>query len=151
MVYTQKLYRVMSMHDVPAEQKFMCDTPGRVWEYWQKVIAANPQHDPSRETAVVIHVNTRRRAIGYHIVCHGTIDSLLVHPREVFRAAIVSNASAIVMVHNHPSGEPMPSEADIRITSDIRKAGDLLRVDLLDHVIIGETQFNSLRTLGYFA
>jgi DNA repair protein RadC len=76
---------------------------------------------------------------------------VLVHSREVFRAAILAAASAIVIMHNHPSGEPSPSEADIRVTRDLIRAGQLLKIDVLDHVIIGAAGLHcSLRELGYF-
>jgi len=81
----------------------------------------------------------------------GTLDTLLVHPREVFRAAIVASAAAIVLMHNHPSGEPQPSEADIKVTRDLIRAGQLLKVEVLDHVIVGNPTHCSLRQLGYFA
>ena len=84
------------------------------------------------------------------------LDSLLVHPREVFKTAIAANASALVLVHNHPSGDPTPSEADIRATRDLIRAGQLLKIEVLDHVILGRRtaengrDYVSLRELGYF-
>jgi len=80
----------------------------------------------------------------------GTIDTILVHPREVFRGAIIASATAVVMMHNHPSGEPTPSEADIKVTRDLIRAGQLLKIELLDHVIMGNPKYSSLRELGYF-
>jgi DNA repair protein RadC len=80
----------------------------------------------------------------------GTLDTILVHPREVFRGAIVAAASAIIVMHNHPSGEPEPSESDIRITRDLIRAGQLLKIEVLDHVIIGNGRHLSLRSMGYF-
>jgi DNA repair protein RadC len=78
------------------------------------------------------------------------MDTILVHPREVFRTAVIGAASAIVLVHNHPSGEPTPSEADIKVTRDLIRAGQLLKIDVLDHVIMGNPNRSSLRELGYF-
>jgi DNA repair protein RadC len=104
----------------------------------------------------VVLVNTRRRLIRIERISQGTLDSILVHPREVFKAAITANAAALVLVHNHPSGDPTPSEADIRVTRDLIRAGQLLKIDVLDHIILGrrtESQprdFVSLRELGYF-
>ncbi|MCS7338330.1 MAG: hypothetical protein NZ739_08870, partial [Verrucomicrobiae bacterium] len=88
-------------------------------------------------------------------IATGTLDTLLVHPREVFRHAITANAAAIVLVHNHPSGDPTPSEADIRITRELVRAGQLLKIEVLDHIVIGrpsadrEKDYVSLRQLGY--
>jgi len=104
----------------------------------------------------VLLLNTRRRLIRVEKLSQGTLDSLLVHPREVFRAAIAANAAAVVVVHNHPSGDPTPSEADIKVTRDLIRAGQLLKIDLLDHIIIGRAtsdrlkDYASLRELGYF-
>jgi len=108
------------------------------------------------ETLQVLLLNTRRRLIRVEPVSDGTIDTLLVHPREVFKAAIAANAAAVVLAHNHPSGDPTPSEADIKVTRDLIRAGQLLKIEVLDHVIIGRAtperpkDYASLRELGYF-
>ena len=108
------------------------------------------------ETLQVLLLNTRRRLIRIEEVTDGTIDTLLVHAREVFKAAISANASAIVLAHNHPSGDPSPSEADIRVTRDLIRAGHLLKIEVLDHIILGRAaegrakDYASLRELGYF-
>jgi DNA repair protein RadC len=108
------------------------------------------------ETLQVLLLNTRRRLIRVEEIADGTVDTLLVHAREVFRAAIAANASAIVLAHNHPSGDPTPSEADIKVTRDLIRAGQLLKIEVLDHVILGRAaegrakEYTSLRELGYF-
>jgi DNA repair protein RadC len=108
------------------------------------------------ETFQVLLLNTRRRLIRASEIANGTLDTLLVHPREVFKAAIAANAAAIVLAHNHPSGDPTPSEADIKVTRDLIRAGQLLKIEVLDHVIIGRAtpdrpkDYASLRELGYF-
>jgi DNA repair protein RadC len=104
----------------------------------------------------VVLLNTRRRLIRVELISQGTLDTLLVHPREVFRAAILAQAAAMVLVHNHPSGDPTPSEADVRVTRDLIRAGQLLKIEVLDHVILGRrsagrsVDYASLRELGYF-
>jgi len=109
------------------------------------------------ETLQVLLLNTRKRLIRVEEVIDGTIDTLLVHPREVFKCAIAANAAAVVLAHNHPSGDPTPSEADIKVTRDLIRAGQLLKIEVLDHVIIGRAtngrakDYSSLRELGYFA
>jgi DNA repair protein RadC len=109
------------------------------------------------ESFQALLLNTRKRLIRAEEISHGTLDTILVHPREVFRAAIVANAAAMVLVHNHPSGDPTPSEADIKVTRDLIRAGQLLKIEVVDHVIIGRAtaertkDFSSLRELGYFA
>ncbi len=111
---------------------------------------------PGVETFQVVLLNTRRRLIRVERISQGTLDTLLVHPREVFKSAIAANAAAIVLAHNHPSGDPTPSEADIKVTRDLIRAGQLLKIEVLDHVIIGRAtqerpkDYVSLRELGYF-
>jgi DNA repair protein RadC len=108
------------------------------------------------ETFQAVLLNTRRRLIRVEKISNGTLDTILVHPREVFRNAIAANAAAVIIVHNHPSGDPTPSEADIKATRDLIRAGQLLKIEVLDHVILGRataqrtTDYVSLRELGYF-
>jgi DNA repair protein RadC len=109
------------------------------------------------ENFQVVLLNTRRKLIRLERISQGTLDTILVHPREVFKPAIAANAAAIVLAHNHPSGDPTPSEADIKVTRDLIRAGQLLKIDVLDHVILGRAtqerprDFVSLRELGYWA
>ena len=92
----------------------------------------------NKEHFLVFFLNARRALLGSEIVSIGTLTSTLVHPREVFRPAIVANAKAIAVAHNHPTGEASPSPEDIRLTERLAKAGDLLGIELLDHVIVGK-------------
>ena len=109
------------------------------------------------ETFQILLLNTRRRLIDVAKIADGTLDTILVHPREVFKPAIAANAAAIILLHNHPSGEATPSEADIKVTRDLIRAGQLLKIEVLDHIILGRAtqerpkDFMSLRELGYFA
>ena len=128
----------------------LCDTPERAVDYWRVHITAHPHFNPECECFVVLHLNTRRRIRGHNLVSTGTLDTILVHPREVFRTAIAANASALILMHNHPSGEAVPSEADIRVTRDLIRAGQLLKLEVLDHVIVGNPGHSSLRSMGYF-
>ena len=104
----------------------------------------------------VVLLNTRRKLISVEKISQGTLDTILVHPREVFKSAIASSASAIVLVHNHPSGDPTPSEADVKVTRDLIRAGQVLKIEVLDHIILGRQSnertrdYASLRELGYF-
>ena len=92
---------------------------------------------PDVENPIVVHLSTRRKPIGFEVISTSTLDTLLVHPREVLKSAIVTNAAAIVLFHNHPSGDPAPSEADIKVTRDLIRAGQLLKIEVLDHVVLG--------------
>ena len=108
------------------------------------------------ETLQVLLLNTRRRLIRIEEISDGTLDTILVHPREVFKSAIAANAAAIILAHNHPSGDPTPSEADVKVTRDLIRAGQLLKIEVIDHIIIGRAtterakEYSSLRELGYF-
>lgn len=110
----------------------------------------------SVESFQVVLLNTRKRLVRVEEISEGTLDTILVHPREVFRTAIAANAAGLILVHNHPSGDPSPSEADIKVTRDLIRAGQLLKIEVVDHVIIGRASaertkdYASLRELGYF-
>jgi len=155
--YTIKLWRVVALHESPTlTDPQIADTPERIAAFYHETIALDPRHSKDVESLYVIHMNTRRRIIGYHLVATGTLDRVLSHSREVFRAAIVANCAAIVLLHNHPSGDPTPSEGDIRVTRDLIRAGQVLKIDVIDSVIIGNATpdrpqgYFSLREHGYF-
>jgi DNA repair protein RadC len=94
-------------------------------------------HDVDREHFVVLLLNRKNRCIGLNTVSIGSLTSAVVHPREVFKAAILANASAIICGHNHPSGDTEPSGEDRALTSRLAEGGKLLGIDVLDHVIVG--------------
>ena len=144
-------YKVTPLRECPTPQDMqLCETPDKAADYWRMHIATHPHFNPDCECLAVILLNTRKKIKGHHIVSIGTMDTILVHPREVFRVAIMTAASAIIVMHNHPSGESTPSDADIKVTRDLIRAGQLLKMELLDHVIIGNGNRSSLRELGYF-
>lgn len=142
-------FKVMRVRECVAPADLV-DTPERAFEYWKTNIPSAIWFDPAKEAFVVLVLNTRRRIIGHNLVALGSLDSVCVRPLEVFRPVIVAAGAAIILAHNHPSLDPTPSEADIRVTRDLVRAGQLLKIEILDHVIIGST-FASLRTLGYLA
>jgi hypothetical protein len=146
-----KEYKVIALRECPLPEGMqMCDTPERAADYWRASVATNPYFNPECECFAVLMLNTRRRVKGHQLISIGTLDTILVHPREVFRAAIIVAAAAIVIMHNHPSGEPEPSEADIKVTRDLIRAGQLIKIEVLDHVVMGRDRHCSLRELGYF-
>jgi DNA repair protein RadC len=101
-----------------------------------------------REKFICIHLNTRNRVLSYEVVSVGSLGASIVEPREVFKAAILANARSIIIMHNHPSGDPNPSEEDIAITERLVKAGRILGISVLDHIIIGNKNFYSLSENG---
>ena len=144
-------WKVVSLRECPTPEAMqLCDTPDKAVEYWHSHVTRHPYFNPDCECFVVLLLNTRRRIKGHHFVATGTMDTILVHPREVFRLAVAASAAALVLMHNHPSGEADPSEADIKVTRDLIRAGQLLKIEVLDHVIVGVNQHTSLRTQGYF-
>src|SRR5712672_118436 len=156
--FNPKEYKVVALRDcrVPADMQ-ICEEPQHVADYWRLHIATHPYFNPDCECFVVLLLNTRRRIKGHHLVSTGTMDTILVHPREVFSVAVVMKAAFIVLIHNHPSGDPTPSEADIKVTRDLIRAGQVLKIEVLDHIILGRPSkertrdYVSLRELGHFA
>lgn len=104
--------------------------------------------DLDREVFIACLLDAKQRLTGHHIVSVGVLDASPVHPREVFKAAIVGNAASILCVHNHPSGDARPSREDRDVTDRLKRAGALLGIPLLDHVVIGDGEWVSLRELG---
>jgi DNA repair protein RadC len=129
----------------------LLDTPERVADFLRE---RNRVY--TVEQFQVVFLNTRRRLIAVENIAQGTLDTILVHAREVFAPAISKKAAALILVHNHPSGDPTPSEADIRVTKDLIRAGQILKIEVLDHVILGRRtderprDFVSLREAGFF-
>ena len=105
------------------------------------------QDEPS-EVFAILCLTTKLRVIAYHEVSRGTLDSALVHPREVFRAALLSNAACLVACHNHPSGDPTPSADDVAVTRRLVAAGEVLGIPVLDHIIIGDARYFSFKEAG---
>lgn len=114
--------------------------PRQVYEIGRQLLA-----DADREHFVVLLLNTQNKPIGVNTVSIGTLNSSIVHPREVFKPAILASAASIVAMHNHPSGDPEPSDEDIEVTKKLDAAGKLLGIPCRDHVIIGEGRYVSLR------
>ena len=101
--------------------------------------------DKAKEHFKLILLNSRNKIIGISTISIGTLNANLVHPREVFKEAIIHNASSVVLAHNHPSDDPEPSEADLEITKRIIEAGKIMGIDVLDHIIITKTGFMSFK------
>ena len=104
----------------------------------------------TREIMKLLFLNTRSRFLGENDISVGTVNTTLVSPREIFVEALKKNAVSVILLHNHPSGDPTPSKEDIMITKRVLEAGMLIGIDLLDHIIIGDNCFVSLRDKGFF-
>jgi hypothetical protein len=113
------------------------DTPGVAQRYWNRVIKKQDWFDENKEHLIVLLLSTRYCVEGYSLVAIGSLSESIAHPREIFRAAVAGGAYGIIVLHNHPSGFPQPSQHDISLTQRLAAGADLLQVKLVDHVIIG--------------
>lgn len=134
------------------DERIIFDEPRAITKTWKKYVMNETWFTELQEMFVVFHVNTKNKIIGHHLVSLGTLDATLAHPRDVFRVAIMNSAASIIAVHNHPSGEVEPSEADIKISRKLMEAGKILKIDFLDSIIVDNDAENyySLRERGYF-
>lgn len=131
-VYEAKIeYHVVSHGQHP-----VLDRAPQVYRYMADVLDKFPMN----ETFWVIMLNRKTRAIARHLCTTGTLTSSLVHPREVFKPAILSSAAGIIVAHNHPSGDPAPSSADLQVTRQLREAARTLDISLIDHVVLGRPE-----------
>jgi DNA repair protein RadC len=96
-----------------------------------------------REVFVVLLLDGRNQVLGFNTVSVGSLTTALVHPREVFKAAILANAAAVILVHNHPSGSAEPSAEDHALTARLEQAGELLGIRVVDHIVVGDGQYRS--------
>ena len=123
-------------------------SPALALHYWKAAVEAAPGYTPKVERLVVVALNAKSVPLGHAVTSVGTVDSTIFHPREIFRAAIIASASSILVMHNHPSGDPTPSDADLRSTRSLRDAATLLQIPVLDHIIIGDPTTYSFRESG---
>lgn len=98
-----------------------------------------------REKFICMHLNIKNQIISFEVVSTGSLTSSLVHPREVYKGAILSNSASVIFMHNHPSGDPEPSTDDMEITKRLEKAGNILGINVLDHIIVASGGFYSFR------
>ncbi len=122
-------------------------TPGDVFNIAQNVIRAGEYPE---ENLWLITLDTKNNITGIFTVSTGSLNASIVHPREVFKRAVLQNAASIIICHNHPSGDPTPSREDINTTKRIYEAGKILGIELFDHIIIGDNRYASLKERGVF-
>ncbi len=99
--------------------------------------------EADREVFLMLPLDGKNQVLGFHVVSIGSLTAALVHPREVFKLAILASAAAVILVHNHPSGDPEPSAEDKALTARLKQAGELLGIRVLDHVVIAGDRFVS--------
>jgi DNA repair protein RadC len=124
------------------------DSPVLAFNYWNQFIKTKDWFDDMKEHLVVLTLNTRYEISGFSLISMGSLNESIAHPRDILRPVIISGSYAFVLVHNHPSGDASPSEADHRLTRRICEASTLMQVSMLDHVIAG---FPAENRTGYFS
>jgi len=129
-------FRITAVQDEPPPPMVL-DTPDQVAEAWRIVVAPMPWFDPEKEHMVVFVLNTRLKLKGWNVVSVGSNSETVCHPREVLRPVLVAAGHGFVVAHNHPSGDPSPSNADREVTNRLRDSAALLQVRFIDHVVVG--------------
>jgi DNA repair protein RadC len=102
----------------------------------------------TKEMFLTLHLDGKNRIIAIDIVSIGSLNQSIVHPRSVFQTALLSNAAAIILIHQHPTGDPSPSSEDIAITRRLKEAGEIMGIKILDHIIIGDNEYLSFVERG---
>lgn len=120
------------------KEKEAMTSPGVVARYFIKKLGKE-----KREHFYALFLDTKNKLLREELISLGSLDLSIAHPREVFRGAILNAAKNIIVLHNHPSGDPTPSEEDINLTKRLKKVGDLIGIEVLDHIIIGEDSYYS--------
>jgi DNA repair protein RadC len=116
----------------------LCTTPEALANYWNSQVAGAPDYTPDQERIVAVILNPRMRPTGWHLVALGTCNECLARVSEILRPAVVCNSYAFALIHNHPSGDVSPSEADNRLTQRVKDAATLMGIRLIDHLIVTE-------------
>lgn len=133
MIAEVRILRVME--DSPVE---LCNEPQKALAAWSAHVVTSPWYHDNKEHLVVLTLDTKHRLTGYHLVALGSLNETIAHPREVLRPVIVCGAYGFILMHNHPSGDATPSEADRRLTLRLNEAAQIMLVHFIDHVIVGD-------------
>lgn len=132
--------KIQLVQETKPVKEYQIKNPNDAYELVKDELAAL-----DREVFIVVSLNVRNKVLGLNVVSIGSINSSLVHPREVFKSAILLNASCIILLHNHPSGEIEPSKNDIELTKRLVEAGEVIGIDVIDHIVVGNTFFSFLQ------
>ena len=143
-------WKIVSIRETARAESAVCVNPNDALRYWKKHIATAPHFTPENECCAVLILNVKSRIRGHQLVSIGSACETMAQPREVFRAAVIAGGYAIVLMHNHPSGDPAPSEADRSMTKRFMESSRILCVHLNDHVIVGRRKYFSFREAGLF-
>ncbi|MDK2892935.1 DNA repair protein RadC [Methanohalophilus sp.] len=146
-----KAAQIAAIFELARRLESFCEEPKRKIKSSADVYSLiYPQvRELKKERLTTLHLDTKNNVIREEIVSIGTLNSNIVHPREVFKSALLESAASVIITHNHPSGDPSPSREDIAVTQKLVDGGKLLGIDVLDHVIIGDGCYVSLKDQGY--
>ena len=117
-------------------------------EAYEAIKTITNVQEEAQEVFGIFILNTKHKIVAVHEISRGTLNNSMVHPREVFKPAVLHNAAAIICFHNHPSGDPNPSQDDVTINSRLVEAGKIMGIEILDHIIIGDDEYVSLKERG---
>lgn len=136
-----RIYEVRT--GAPIEDALQIRAPRDAYEFLR-----TEMEDLEQEQLRTIHLNTKQRILSSRLVYQGSVHTTVIRVAELFRYAIIDNATGVIICHNHPSGDPTPSPEDAALTREIVKAGQLLDIDVVDHIVIGRGKFVSLKERG---
>jgi DNA repair protein RadC len=147
-----KKFRLLSIRPVFRKEVVREDAPAwlgaKCTDAWQVFEMFRDLAQETKEFFIALHLDSKNRVVCFEVVSIGSLSASIVHPREVFKAALLSSAAALIFVHNHPSGDPTPSREDLEITTRLREAGELLGLRVLDHIIVGNDTYLSFADRG---
>lgn len=139
------VYETLSINDNMAEYidpTTRLTTPLQIWEIFRFL------GKETKEYFYTIHLDGKNKLLCLDLVSVGSLNQSIVHPREVFKSSLLSSAAAIILIHNHPTGDTTPSREDLEITRRLKEAGELLGIKILDHLIVGEETYTSFANQG---
>ena len=146
-----KAYVVFSRVVLVKEKGAMYDVQKKIespYDAYKAITEITKVQEEAQEVFGILILNNKNKIVAVHEVSRGALNSSLVHPREVFKPAVLHNAAAIVCFHNHPSGDPEPSKVDFEITTRLVEAGKIMGIEVLDHIIVGDDRYVSLKEMG---
>ena len=142
-------WKLVSLRECPSPKSMTkMENPQDAVDYWNAHVIRAAHFNRDCECIAVLILNTRKRIRGHTIVSVGTLNEGIAHPREIYRLAVMAAAQTIILMHNHPSGEVEPSEADRRLTRKVKESGEILGIQLCDHIIVGHQRYFSFRESG---
>ena len=146
-----KAYVVFSRVVLVKEKGAMYDVQKKIassYDAYKAITEITKVQEEAQEVFGILILDSKNKIVAVHEVSRGALNSSLVHPREVFKPAVLHNAAAIICFHNHPSGDPLPSKEDIETTKRLIKAGKIMGIEVLDHIIVGDDVYASLKERG---